>query len=50
LNKEESLAEKKSVLEEKALKLLQNDLQDQILTLQVNSEKLTGRVTPLSME
>jgi hypothetical protein len=50
LGKEESLAERKSVLEEKALKLLQNDLQDQILTIQLNNEKMGGRVTPLSME
>lgn len=50
LGKEELLAVKKSELEEKALKILQNDLQDQLLTLQANSKKLNGKVTPLTME
>lgn len=50
LDKEEHLATHKAGLEARALKMLQNDLEHQILGIQTSNEKFDGKVTPSAME
>lgn len=50
LQKEESLNESKSVIEEQALQLLQGDLQMQLGDLEQQSERIGAKITPHIME
>ena len=50
LDRESELAEEKAVLEERALKVLSDDLSEQLSALETNNELTGGAVTPFRME
>jgi hypothetical protein len=50
LDREAELAEDKAQLEEKALKVLSDDLSEQISALEANNDLTGGTVTPYRME
>ena len=50
LDREAELAEEKAVLEEKALKVLSDDLSEQISALEANNDLTGGAITPFRME